>query len=93
MQASRIRYEQFGEATLAMREDIVVDTQTRVVAKQETVVAAVPTDGGQTAILVGQTTTAGLLQGGNNVLKRLCWFLALLNFILFPSTAPFVQSA
>ena len=67
MEATRIRYEQFGEATLGVREDLVVDTQTGLVAKQQTVVAAVPTDGGQTAILVGQTTTAGLLQGGNNV--------------------------
>ena len=60
--ASRVRIQQRGDATVGVREDYLVDERTGLMVKREQVVATVPVEGGGTATLVGEKTSAVHLQ-------------------------------
>lgn len=66
-QASRVRVEQHGDATFGLREEYLIDTETGLLVKRETLVAAVPVEGGKTALIVGQKTTAAVAESEDKV--------------------------
>lgn len=57
--ASRVRTEKHGDATLRVREDLVLDTETGLMVKRETVMAEVPIEGGR-AFFMSQSTEASV---------------------------------
>ena len=59
---SKIETMRDGDTTVAVKTDIVVDTNTGLLLERKTVLAGVQTDSGETAVVVGQKTTLAAVQ-------------------------------
>ena len=59
---TRIETMREGDANVAVKTDVVVDTKTGLLLERKTVLVAVPTEDGQTAIITAQKTEVAVIQ-------------------------------
>ena len=59
---SKVETMRDGDTTIAVKTDIVIDTNTGLLLERKTVVAGVKTDRGETAVIAGQKTTLAAIQ-------------------------------